>query len=75
MYAKLFFDMFNSGFLTNQVTNVLTEVVPFCTSGHIYVYVCVCIRIYIYIYIYMSVYIHMYVYIYIYIYFYTVNTD
>ena len=27
---------FNGGFFTNQVTNVLTEVVPFCKSGHKY---------------------------------------
>ena len=28
----------NSVFSTNQVTNVVTEVVPFCKSGHIYIY-------------------------------------
>ena len=26
---------FNSGVLTNQVTYILTEVVPFCKSSHI----------------------------------------
>ena len=37
MFTKLrFLRCFNSGLFTNQVTNVLTEVVPFCKSGHIY---------------------------------------
>ena len=34
MYAKLFLLCFNNVFFTNQVTNVVTEVVPFCKSGH-----------------------------------------
>ena len=34
MHTKLFLICFNSGFFTNQVTNILTEVVPFCKSGH-----------------------------------------
>ena len=29
-----FWVCFNSVFFINQVTNVLTEVVPFCKSGH-----------------------------------------
>ena len=41
MYPKLFLKCFNSVFLTNQVTNVLTEVVPFCKSGHISVLRCI----------------------------------
>ena len=32
--------IFNSGCLTNQVTNVLTEVIPFYKSGHICRHVC-----------------------------------
>ena len=37
MYTKLrFLRYFNSSLLKSQVTNVLTEVVPFCKSGHIY---------------------------------------
>ena len=32
MYTKL--RCFNSSLFKNQVTNVLTEVVPFCKSGH-----------------------------------------
>ena len=38
MYTKLrYLSCFNNGLLTNQVTNILTEVVPFCKSDHIYV--------------------------------------
>ena len=33
---------FNSGLLTNQVTNVLTEVVPFANRVTC-IYVCVCV--------------------------------
>ena len=33
---KCFLKCFNRDFFTNQVTNVLTEVVPFCKSGHTY---------------------------------------
>ena len=36
MYTELFLCCFNSGFFSYQVTNVLTEVVPSCKSGHIY---------------------------------------
>ena len=37
MYTKLkCLRCFNSGLLTNQVTNILTEVSPFCKSSHIY---------------------------------------
>ena len=37
MNAKLFLICFNSVSFTKQATNVLTEVVPFCKSGHIYI--------------------------------------
>ena len=38
MYAKLvFLYVLKVIFFKNQVTNVLTEVVPFCKSGHNYV--------------------------------------
>ena len=39
MYANCFLICFDSVFFTNQVTNILTEVVPFCKSGHIYIYI------------------------------------
>ena len=36
MYTKLrYLRYFNSSLFKSQVTNVLTEVVPFCKSGHI----------------------------------------
>ena len=35
MYTKLFFDVLTVVFFTNQVTNVLTEVIPLCKPGHI----------------------------------------
>ena len=43
---------------TAFVKAVLTEVVPFCKSGHIYIYI--------YIYIYICMYVCMYVFMYIY---------
>ena len=37
MYTKLgFLRCFNMCFFTNQVTNVVKKVVPFCKSGHKY---------------------------------------
>ena len=49
-YTKTFVTCFNSEWFlfTNHVTNVLTEVVPYCKSGHNYIY------IYIYIYIFRT---------------------
>ena len=35
MYGNCLLICFNSVFFTNQVTNVWTEVVPFCKSGHV----------------------------------------
>ena len=60
MYTKLrYLSCFNNGLLTNQFTNILTEVVPFCKSDHIYIY------IYIYIYTHTYTYIDTYIYIYV----------
>ena len=46
MHTKLICSICFNGSLTNQVTNVLTEVVPFCKSGHI------CIHTYTHVYVY-----------------------
>ena len=43
MYTKLFLEYFNSIFFINHVTNVLTEVVPYCKLGHNYYVVIFCI--------------------------------
>ena len=40
MHTKLICSIcFDGSLFTNQVTNVLTEVVPFCKSGQIYIYI------------------------------------
>ena len=45
MYTKVIcLICFNGRLFTNQVTNVLTEVVPFCKSGHNYLYFSINIR-------------------------------